>query len=204
MKRLLHFFAVLSVLTVSADERSAEILDKLSNIIRNSGNYRIDFISTVEGHSMEGYYIVSGENYRIHTPEMDIFCADGISYQIDGINKEIVIEPAPEADKGDILSDPVHAFSFLDEDYNHSFVRQAEQGNKTCFVIHLKGKTNRQDIQLYIDAKTSLPVRAEYFLENINSDAVIEVKGFTPRIEKTDIVPDLKRYKYYEIIDFRQ
>lgn len=68
MKRLLPFFAVLSVLTVSADERSAEILDKLSNIISNSGNYRIDFISTVEGHSMEGYYIVSGENYRIHTP----------------------------------------------------------------------------------------------------------------------------------------
>ena len=55
-----------------------------------------------------------------------------------------------------------------------------------------------------MDTETSLPVRVEYFLENINSDAVIEVEKFSADIGTPQLVPDLKRYKYYEIIDFRQ
>lgn len=204
MKRLFTIFAIFSLCTVRADERSAQLLNKLSDTIRKSGNYRIDFISTVEEHKMQGYYIVSGDDYRIHTPETDIFCVNGMSYQIDGINREIVIEPAPESDGADILSDPVNAFSFLDRDYTHSFAGRMQAGGKTCFLIRLKGKADKQDIRLYIDAETSLPVRVEYFLENINSDAVIEVETFTAAVEEMQTIPDLKKYKDYEIIDFRQ
>ena len=91
MKRLLTVLAVFAIFTLRADERSAEILDKLSDAICRSKSYRIDFVSTVEGHRMQGYYTVSGNDYRIHTPETDIFCSDGVSYQIDDINREIVI-----------------------------------------------------------------------------------------------------------------
>ena len=204
MKRLLTVLAVFAIFTLRADERSAEILDKLSDAICRSKSYRIDFVSTVEGHRMQGYYTVSGNDYRIHTPETDIFCSDGVSYQIDDINREIVIEPTPESGKGDILPDPANAFSFLDRDYSHTFAGQAKAGGKTCYLILLKGKTDRQDIRLYVDTETSLPVRVEYFLENINSDAVIEVEKFSADIGTPQLVPDLKRYKYYEIIDFRQ
>ncbi len=204
MKRLLIFLSVISVQISSADERSAAILRALSDTITHCGHYRIDFVSTVESHTIDGFCLVSGDDYTVHVPQTDIFSVNGISYQVDEINKEIVIEPAPEQQNADLLSDPAHAFVYLDKDYTHTYSGMQKTDGRECHLITLKSKSDESEIKLYINTTNNLPVRIEYFLKNINSNAVIDIKSFACESGRKSITFDIRKYDGYEIIDFRR
>jgi len=204
MKRLLILFAVISVHVSLADERSAAILEALSDTIRGCSHYRIDFVSTVENHTIDGFCIVNGSDYMVHVPQTDVFTIDGISYQVDDINREIVIEPVPEPQSSDLFSDPAHAFAHIDKDYTHAYSGRFEIGSTDCHVIILKNRNDGNEIKLYINAANNLPVRIEYFLENINSNAAIDIEAFRCLNSGNGIVFDIKKYDGYEIIDFRE
>lgn len=204
MKRIIALTIILLTTAIAkADERSSALLSKMSRKIAESGNYRIDFSSTVEGQpAANGYYIVRGNDYYICTPEAEIFCIDGVSYEIDGINCEVVIEQT-DVSQEDILSNPVRVFSFLDKSYRHDYAGSQEIAGRKCEIVSIEKIDGGDRIRLYIDSQTALPVRADYYLSSIDADAAVEVHGFESGLPDSAIELDLSRLNDYEIIDFR-
>lgn len=205
MKRLtLLILTIFLAISANADERSARLLSNMARTIENSGNYRVNFTTVIEGDmAISGYYTVCGNDFYVYTPTAEIYCIDSIQYEIDDINREIVIERM-NFDDEDILSNPVHAFSFMDKSYTHDFAGHTRIGNTQCDIISIKKRNGSDSITLYIDSETSLPLKAEYFVENINSDAVIDVTSFSANLTDISIRFDLKKYDGFEIIDFRK
>jgi outer membrane lipoprotein-sorting protein len=104
------------------------------------------------------------------------------------------------------LENPVKAFSFVDGNFEPTYVGTERFDGVACDVVSLRplsrefGITN---IMLYIDPSTSLPRGVKYQIDN--SYITVTVKRFErlSSVNNSLFSFDRQDYRGYEIIDFR-
>lgn len=216
MKKLL-FLGVAVLMAIGAlgspvpDDRSSAMLETLKGKVAGWGNYRVEFSVTVDGQKLAGNYEVSGERYRVQTPDIELFCDGKTRWEVNRTDRTVMIDPVDPNDRS-VMANPTRLFDFLDGSYTHRFVGPAIAGGVSCNRIELKDTAlsttnaqNNQTIEAYLSATTGEPVRLVYTMPFLDADAVIDVVKITPRITLDSTVFDYNpaRYADFEIIDFR-
>lgn len=200
MKNLLLIAAVSFAATAQADEKSTAILNALGQEVASWGDYRVEFSVSSDGRTTTGQYEVSGNRYRIQTPDVQMV-SDGVTrWEIDRLEKTIAIDAVDPADHS-VLSNPTRLFDFPDGSYTHRMVGAAMIDGVSCNRLELKDTQTGDTIEAYIST-AGRPVRLVYALPFLDSGAVIDVLRITPR---ASIDKDFRPADHpdFEIIDFR-
>lgn len=208
MKRLLLLLLILCNGTLlMGDERSDALLKKVADQIQSLGDYRVSFRTTVDGESIEGEYYVSGEKYCIQATGLEVICDGSAKYEISTTNREVVIDPIDPEDRT-ILGNPTRIFDFLDGSYTHTYVGDETVKGERMHRIELqRARPDQQTEKLtvFLDRTSGLPVELIYYLDNINTDATVEILSIE-KMQNSDPALfsfDRKKYRDYEVIDFR-
>lgn len=207
MRKIIMIIAALMVsANLFADAKSEELLRALQKKVDTFGDYRVDFKVTVDGQSMEGRYEVSGNSYHIRTEDVEVFCDGTTRWEVNVPDEEILIDRVDPNDRT-ILGNPTRMFDFLDGSYTHNYVGKATLKDGEADKIELTETIGDEEDKLavYLNSATGLPSRISYFLDNLNTDAVVDIQRITPRVtlDRETFKFDPARYEGFEMIDFR-
>lgn len=205
MKKTILMFAALAVcLNAFADMKSDELLRALRKKVDALGDYRVAFTVTVDGQSIAGTYEVSGDKYHIVTDDTEVFSDGKTRYEVNMLDREILIDDVDPDDRT-ILGNPTRMFDFLGGSYTHRYVSRATLKDGEADKLELTGTLDGDRIAVYLNAATGLPSRISYYMDNLNTDAVVDIGSITPRaaIDRESFEFDSARYEGFEIIDFR-
>lgn len=198
--------ALLVSANLFADTKSDQLLRALQNKVGTFGDYRVAFRVTVDGQSMEGTYDVSGNAYRIHTDDVEVFCDGNTRWEVNTLDEEVLIDRIDPDDRT-ILGNPTRMFDFLDGSYAHSYIGKATLKDGPADKIELTETIDGEEDKLavYLNSATGLPSRISYFLDNLNTDAVVDIESIQPRVtlDRGHFGFDPARYEGFEMIDFR-
>lgn len=205
-KTILTIAAVMAAaVNLFADGKSDEILKTLQKKVTDFGNYRVEFSVAVDGQSLKGLYEVSGESYRIVTPDMEVYCDGRTKYEVSLLDEEVMVDSVNPNDRT-IMGNPTRLFDFLDGSYTHKYVGKALANGINCDEVELRETAAKEGEKLnaFISSSTGLPVRLVYWLDNLNTDAVVDIVKITPRITIDKAFGfDPARFEGFELIDFR-
>jgi outer membrane lipoprotein-sorting protein len=207
MKRILLIItALLTCWGALADAKSDELLRALQSKVKALGDYRAEFGVTIDGQSIAGTYEVSGNSYHIVTPDTEVFCDGQTRWEANRLDKEVLIDTVNPADRT-ILGNPTRMFDFLDGSYTHAYVGRAtlKGGDANRIELTQNIGTEQDKLTVYLDIATGLPVRVVYRLDNLNADAVVDIKTIShlASVDPSEFSYDGARYKGFEVIDFR-
>lgn len=190
-----------------ANEKAVAMLSQLSANIAALGNYRVEFGVDAEGGQTLGCYIVSGNSFKIMTPEFNII-GDGVSrYEINHGLQEVVVDRMDSTDIN-ILVNPVKAFEFVRNGFVPYFRGEIVTGGVNSELIEmlpLAEDSAISGVRLYVGSDSGLPVRLEYTLDGLDEKIAVSVTSFRKdiNIKPSDFVFDKSKYKDYEVVDFR-
>ncbi len=219
MKKLLALLGV-TLLAVSAfaDERSTAVLERLEREVAGWEAYRVEFTVEIDGQAVSGSYEVDGEAYKVVTPEIVLYCDGATKWEVHLTDREIIVDAVDPTDRS-VLANPTRLFDFLDGSHTHRFIGPAQVNGVNCNKIELRevgqagdpgtggwntGATEDQTVDVYIAVTTGLPVRLNYKMAMLGTDAVIDVARITPHIiTDASFTYRTARYAGFEVIDFR-
>ncbi len=197
--------ALLAVINVFADGRSDEILKTLQSKAAGFGAYRVEFSVTIDGQSLRGIYEVNGASYRIVASDMEVYCDGRTKYEVSLPDEEIMVDSVDPDDRT-IMGNPTRLFDFLDGTFTHKYAGKALVSGINCDEVELRqtGAKPGEKLNAFISSSTGLPIRLVYWLDNLNTDAVVDIIKITPRITiGKDFGFDPSRFQGFELIDFR-
>jgi outer membrane lipoprotein-sorting protein len=205
-KILLIITTLLTSLGALADDKSDGLLRALQSKIEALGDYSVRFRVTVDEQSLDGTYEVSANSYHIATPDIEVFCDGQTRWEVNMLDEEVLIDIVNPTDRT-ILGNPTRMFDFLDGSYTHTYVGKATLKSGEANKIELNEiNGNQQDnIDVYLDVATGLPVRITYRLDNLNADAVVDIESIShlASVDPSAFSYNGSRYDGFEIIDFR-
>ncbi len=205
-KTIMALAALLAAVSVFADGRSDEILKALQTKVAGLGTYRVEFSVTVDGKALKGTYEVSGASYRIITPDVEVYCDGRTKYEVSLLDEEVLVDSVDPNDRT-ILGNPTRLFDFLDGTFTHKYIGKALVNGINCDEVELRQTAAKEGEKLnaFISSSTGLPIRLVYWLDNLNTDAVVDIIKITPRItlDEKEFWFNPERFQGYELIDFR-
>ncbi len=204
---------------IPAGDRAAQMLSALSARIKAMGSYRVDFTVDVEGREITGWYVVSGNRYRLVTPQAEVVCDGKVKYEISRENREVIIDRVNTADRN-ILSNPTRAFDLAGGGFTSSYVGERSVDEVLCDVLRLEprvggdglsgndalgGSDALNGIELAVARKDGLPRAIVYSADGLSDDIHVSVNSFSAgaTVENSTFIFDKKNYPGYEIVDFR-
>ncbi len=207
MKKITMVLAALfAAVGVFADGRSDEILRTLQTKAAGFGDYRVEFSVTVDGQALKGVYEVSGASYRVMTADVEVYCDGRTKYEVSLPDEEVLVDSVDPNDRT-IMGNPTRLFDFLDGSYTHKYVGKALVNGINCDEIELLRNAAKESEKLnaFISSSTGLPIRLVYRLDNLNTDAVVDIVKITPRITIDSKIFNFnpERFQGFELIDFR-
>lgn len=190
-----------------ADDKAVGLLSQLSANIAALDDYRVEFMVEAENRQTQGSYIVSGQKFRIITPEFEVISDGESRYEVNHEILEVIVD-AMDTSEVNILINPVKAFEFAENSFAPSYVGETEVDGRFCDLVELKplGEDSAiTRVKLYLGRDSGLPVRLEYAIDGIDDDVSVSVSSFRndPDIKSSDFSFDKSAYKDYEIVDFR-
>ncbi len=190
-----------------ADDKAVGLLSQLSANIAALDDYRVEFMVEAENRQTQGSYIVSGQKFRIITPEFEVISDGESRYEVNHEILEVIVD-AMDTSEVNILINPVKAFEFAESGFASSYVGETEVDGRLCDIVELKPLGEEPTItrvKLYLGRDSGLPVRLEYGIDGIDDDVSVSVSSFRndPDIKSSDFSFDKSAYKDYEIVDFR-
>lgn len=190
-----------------ADDKAVGLLSQLSANIAALDDYRVEFMVEAENRQTQGSYIVSGQKFRIITPEFEVISDGESRYEVNHEILEVIVD-AMDTSEVNILINPVKAFEFAENSFAPSYVGETEIDGRFCDLVELKPLGEEPTItrvKLYLGRDSGLPVRLEYGIDGIDDDVSVSVSSFRndPDIKSSDFSFDKSAYKDYEIVDFR-
>lgn len=190
-----------------ADDKAVGLLSQLSANIAALDDYRVEFMVEAENRQTQGSYIVSGQKFRIITPEFEVISDGESRYEVNHEILEVIVD-AMDTSEVNILINPVKAFEFAENSFAPSYVGETEVDGRFCDLVELKplGEDSAiTRVKLYLGRDSGLPVRLEYGIDGIDDDVSVSVSSFRndPDIKSSDFSFDKSAYKDYEIVDFR-
>lgn len=192
-----------------ADERSAELLERMRNQMRDWTSYRVEFTTSTEGEgTTNGTLTVSGKRFTARVGDQELYFDGTTLWNYQPQNNEVTIERL-DPDQPNVLSNPSRLLNVDPGDYTHrSLPDVSTAGGKKLRVVELTPKAQTQDyttLTLYIDPETALLKRIS--IATPSSDRPIEM---TLRKLQTNVPVseatfrfDSKAHPGVEVIDFR-
>lgn len=190
-----------------ADDKAVGLLSQLSANIAALDDYRVEFMVEAENRQTQGSYIVSGQKFRIITPEFEVISDGESRYEVNHEIAEVIVD-VMDTSEVNILINPVKAFEFAESGFASSYVGETEVDGRFCDLVELKPLGEEPTItrvKLYLGRDSGLPVRLEYGIDGIDDDVSVSVSSFRndPDIKSSDFSFDKSAYKDYEVVDFR-
>ena len=210
---ILSLILLQGMLAGRADDRSTDILQKISATLNGYQHYEVVFSFVVRDSpsdvspSMAGSYLVSGEKYYVDLDMREVYCDGKTKYEVDKQNREVTIDRVNPADRT-FLANPTRAFEFLDGSFTHQLGDPQHYGGKNCDMVALTAVEKLSGLshaRLYVDRATGLPAGVVYAIDESSSEIDVTVKQITPfpSINPKRFVFERSRYKGFELIDFR-
>lgn len=210
MKKIILFFlSALCVFQAQADERSAELLERMRNQMRDWTSYRVEFTASTEDEgTTNGTLTVNGKRFAAQVGGQELYFDGTTLWNYQPRNNEVTIERL-DPEQPNVLSNPSRLLNVDPGDYTHrSLPDVSTAGGKKLRVVELTPKAQTQDyttITLYIDPETALLKRIS--IATPSSDRPIEM---TLRKLQTNVPVseatfrfDPKAHPGVEVIDFR-
>lgn len=191
----------------TSSDRAAEIVARLSAGFRSMKNYKVVFsVHMREQLITVGIYTVDGGNYCLVLNEAktgaraEVYADGAVRYEIDHGRREVTINPLDGASRN-ILTDPVHAFDFLDSEYTPALLWEDDGKAALSLKPAVGSGAPTGDITLVVATKEMLPRSVVYAFDG--DEVVVQII----RIDKSWSQPlkkfDRAAYADYEWIDFR-
>lgn len=118
------FFALMSVVMVSAQMTSAEWLSALDRSLGERYGMYIS-VAMADQEPISGYFMVDGDGYYITLGVMEVYSDGKLRYEINNERKEATIDSV-DLSSCDLLTNPTNAFSFVDEEFAIRVVASSE------------------------------------------------------------------------------
>lgn len=200
---ILLVLCVCSLCNVLADDRSNEIILRMTRQLKSYGAYEVAFTAEAEGMgSSKGSYKVHGDKYRIKVDSQEQFSDGQFRYEINGYDNEISIDNV-NLQSRNLLTNPSRAFDFGEDAFVGTHM--GRQGVNDIIELVPKGALldGVSSIVLYVDSQTGLPVELKYDFDGTPLD--VKIDRITRLSDIDDSVFEFNRSDYsgYEIIDFR-
>ena len=191
---------------VASDEKSAALLERISAAFKSYGNYEVQFTVSADGmDDMSGYYLVSGDKYRISIPGGEHLSDGTVRYEISHDNKEVIIDNA-DLGSSNLFTNPSRAFEFAGDQFESRWLRSETISGIECDVVSLLPLSRaygNMAVTLYVDSASGLPTAVIYDYDGQTiSIAITGIK----RLDSADplaFVFNRADYADYEVIDFR-
>lgn len=203
MKQLLYGLWVLiavagGTLPLRAEERSAELLQRLQERIESMGGYHIRFAVQIEGRQIGGDCHVRGERCYLCLGDAELYADAVTRYEVDPAKQEVVIDTIDPASHN-LLQNPARAFRSLSEDFDHRV--QSEAAGYVTLKLEPKSRSvGISSLTLILEARSATPCSLLYDAEG--EELLITISSFEPSDGPLPSF-DAAAYPNYELIDFR-
>ncbi|TVR71010.1 MAG: outer membrane lipoprotein carrier protein LolA [Marinilabiliales bacterium] len=146
MRKLISFIITILLLNppltgVTQDEKAAEILDGLSDLMNSAPSVKIDFTFIITDlkdgmtEEIEGNIVMKDNKYRLETMEMvSWFDGSSVYTYMPDVNELMISD---NAETEDILSNPVNLFSIYREKFRYRLIGETSQSGKTLYEVDL-------------------------------------------------------------------
>jgi outer membrane lipoprotein-sorting protein len=207
MKKILFLLLLLIATAVRADDRSAQILRRMTAAFEAYASYRIDFRASMEDvfDDVPGTLTVSGERYLLDVYD-SVVSFDGTTvYNYSKENREVILEK-PDPGNTALFANPPRMFRLYNSDFTHTFKGEVTRGGRTLAVVELTPRTagGYEAITLEIDRASGLPASIAYRMPGAGAVS-LEIASITPNVEvnRATFVFDRAKHPGVEVIDFR-
>lgn len=194
MRHLTAILLCLLPFAAQADQRSSQIVERMSACLRGWGGYSVEFV--IEG--VAGRYVVSEQRYYLQVQQTEVYCDGSTRREVNGADREVIVDRVDARDRS-ILSNPTQVLDFPDAAFTHRFGGMS--GSNQVVLLTPRQEGAARQIRLEVSPQTGLPTSIEYTMEQASEPVAIAIRGIRP--EASLPVFDAAKYNGYEIIDFR-
>ncbi len=187
-------FAVSSLSAQTAEEW-------LTGLDKTLGKRYAMQISVVVGEeeSLEGLFMVDGDDYYISLGIMEVYGEGEFRYEINNERKEVTIDRV-DLESFDLLTNPTNAFSFVDDEFRSELVTSGDAGAKLRLTPRNEA-LGIDSIELCL-SRSGDDVRPEVVAYDYGGDGVAITLNMLPwgqlRLPKWD----KQAYRAYDIVSF--
>lgn len=198
MKRyIILMVAMLSTLSASAQFTAREWIDALNYCLGDK--YALFMKVDAYGEEINGYFMVEEDSYYIQLGTMEVYSNGKIRYEINNERKEVT-EDRVDLESIDLLTNPTHAFEFLDEEFTSSIFEEIHNG----VILKLEPKEDIGITAIYVsvinDGKGNITphaIKYDYEGEQV-AIALIMADASSSIMPKWD----KSRYTTYDMVSF--
>lgn len=210
---MISFVLMLSLMVQAQDEKSKNILDKVSQTNRSYKTISADFTFSMHNDEMgidernQGTIKLKGQKYVVELPGIGVqVYSDGTTiWHYMKAGNQVTVSNIEDGEND--LMDPASLFSIYEKGFNSKFVAEKKEDGKVLYHIDLFPDDSVRDvtkISLFIDKATSNIHSARLYATDGNTYG-IDVKKMETNKELPDAVFQFnsKKYPDIEVIDFR-
>ncbi len=194
---LLATIFVLLCAPVVADEASQAVLQRVAKYVKALGNYKAEFEVVADSYKAKGEYAVSGDCYYISVDNVEVYSDGKLRYEVENSRQEVSIDNM-NLESNNILDNPTRCFDFVGSDYVAEF--QSRDGADVTIYLRPNNEDIEGEIYLTVEEKSGRPKKIVYILYDdkveVNISHLTSQKDAAPKF-------DSRKYKDYEVIDFR-
>jgi hypothetical protein len=195
---IISVVAMLSAVAAMAQDGAAWWVERLDATLGERYAMKIE-VEMMGEEPIEGLFMVDGEDYYITIGIMEVYGDGSRRYEVNNERKEVTIDSV-DLGSVDLLTNPTHAFDFVDEEFRSELVSYSA----TAGVLRLVPRdsalgVSEIEVAMRRDGERVVPTRVTYDYGgdsiSIELSAVAWSERGLPRWDKNE-------YRAYDIVSF--
>ena len=195
---IISVVAMLSAVAAMAQDGAAWWVERLDATLGERYAMKIE-VEMMGEEPIEGLFMVDGQDYYITIGIMEVYGDGSRRYEVNNERKEVTIDSV-DLGSVDLLTNPTHAFDFVDEEFRSELVSY----NATVGVLRLVPRDSALgiseiEVAMRRDGERVVPTRVTYDYGgdsiSIELTAVAWSERGLPRWDKNE-------YRVYDIVSF--
>lgn len=195
---IISVVAMLSAVAAMAQDGAAWWVERLDATLGERYAMKIE-VEMMGEEPIEGLFMVDGEDYYITIGIMEVYGDGSRRYEVNNERKEVTIDSV-DLGSVDLLTNPTHAFDFVDEEFRSELVSYSA----TAGVLRLVPRDSALgiseiEVAMRRDGERVVPTRVTYDYGgdsiSIELSAVVWSERGLPRWDKNE-------YRAYDIVSF--
>lgn len=183
---------------VASAQTSTEWLTALNSTLGSRYSMTIS-VNMAESEPIVGYFMVDGDSYYITLGVMEVYSDGKLRHEINNERKEVTIDSV-DLSSVDLLTNPTHAFDFVDDEFSVNIV----SSSATEAVLRLVPRDEAMGVteivlSLVRDGSAVLPKAITYDYDGERIDIKLKVAN---GLEREMPMWDKNEYRGYDIVSF--